>query len=66
MTPGERATRFSNIFPEISYVTFVDRGRAYRTRLRTELYKVMIADEASELTSGMPDERTTGTLAGTP
>ena len=66
MPPGERATRFSRLFPEISYVTFVDRGRAQRTRLRTELFKVMIADEASELTSGMPDERTTGTLAGTP
>jgi hypothetical protein len=66
LPPGEMAARFAKAHPEKSYDTFMDRGRAVRRLVRTELLKVMIADQASEQTSSTPDRRTPGSIAGTP
>jgi len=65
-SPDEMAARFAKAHPDKSYDTFMDHGRAVRRLVRTELLKVMIADQASEQTSSTPDRRTPGAIAGTP
>jgi hypothetical protein len=60
------AARFAKAHPDQSYAKFGDRGRVVRRLVRTELLKVMIADDASQLTSSTPDRRTPGSVAGTP
>jgi len=62
----ERAAQFAKALPSENYAAFQDRGRSLRRRVRTELFKVMIVEAASEQTSATPDQRNQGTLAGTP
>lgn len=66
VTSEEKASRFAKAHPDESYEAFMDRDRAVRRLVRTELVKVMIAEQASQQTSSMPGQPDSGTLAGRP
>ncbi len=66
MSPEQKEARFSKLYPGESYDAFTMRDQAVRRLVRTELLKVMIAEEASQQTTSLPKETQPSTLAGEP